>query len=88
VIAQEPNIFELHSATGIIVRIIGGEEKPLGAEKFDRLWQLRLFGLDGKIKIVLKVITRRIAILFEKKLRRLMARAWRSLADRSKVRAC
>lgn len=64
--SQQLYILEFHSSARIIVGIVRGKKKPRGAQKFNRFRQLRFFGLDGKIKIVLKVMAGGVLILLEK----------------------
>src|SRR4029453_7208073 len=66
IVSQYLSILKFHSSARIIVGIVRGKKKPPGAQEFNRLRQLRLFGLDGKIKIVLKVVTGGFLILLEK----------------------
>src|SRR4029077_3770482 len=71
IVSQQLHVLEFHSSAGVIVRIVGGKKKSLGTQEFDRLRQFRLLGLDGEIKIVLKIVTRRLFILFEKNMGRI-----------------
>ena len=61
------HVFILHAAARIVVGIIGGEQKMLGAEVLDRFSELRFLGFDGPVKVRCEILARRQPVLFSRR---------------------